>query len=252
MIIATRIAQQQQRSARCVMRCVPILISLLTLETLIVGRGGSISMEAPSRAETEPLPSDEVSAGRRRLSGVCAHILRSDSARWAPPHPGQQAAAEIAAARCAAVASGSGGLLRLRPLRKNSPFGVAVESDSVDLSRPVEPRTMRRLAAAFAEHSVLVFRRQPLTDQQQLAFTRQLASALGTALEPVHVVGGLQESVRNASVHSPPTLRLQRSPMVCFVHELLLPCAGRVTCLVVVPVSAAACRRATWTRTRVS
>jgi alpha-ketoglutarate-dependent 2,4-dichlorophenoxyacetate dioxygenase len=50
-------------------------------------------------------------------------------------------------------------------------FGARVEG--VDLTRPLEDATFARIRAAFEEHSVLVFGDQPLTDEQQLAFSRR-------------------------------------------------------------------------------
>src|SRR5688500_13924377 len=45
--------------------------------------------------------------------------------------------------------------------------------DGVDLSQPVDAATFGRIAAAFEEHSVLVFRGQRLTDEQQMRFSER-------------------------------------------------------------------------------
>jgi len=45
--------------------------------------------------------------------------------------------------------------------------------DGVDLSRPVGAATFAEIFEAFQEHSVLVFREQRLTDEQQMAFSRR-------------------------------------------------------------------------------
>ena len=76
-------------------------------------------------------------------------------------------------------------------LYPNSPFGCSVAG--VDLRRPLGFGAALQLAAALREHSVLVLRNQPLSDTEQLAFTREMAQALDTVLEPVHRVNGLQD-----------------------------------------------------------
>src|SRR5262245_3335969 len=55
------------------------------------------------------------------------------------------------------------------------PFNAALgaEVSHIDLSRPLSTAQLAAIEGAFACHLVLVFRRQPLTDQQQLAFGRQ-------------------------------------------------------------------------------
>ena len=49
----------------------------------------------------------------------------------------------------------------------------AARLDGVDLMRPVEDRIWAEIRAAFDEHSVLVFRGQPLEDDAQVAFSRR-------------------------------------------------------------------------------
>jgi len=43
--------------------------------------------------------------------------------------------------------------------------GFAARVDGVDVTRPVEDGTWAEIRAAFDEHSVLVFRGQPLDDE---------------------------------------------------------------------------------------
>jgi len=56
-------------------------------------------------------------------------------------------------------------------LRKSHDVFVA-EVGRIDLTRPVSPNDVAFVEAAIAEHAVLVFRDQRITDEQQLAFSR--------------------------------------------------------------------------------
>src|ERR1700761_7754244 len=58
--------------------------------------------------------------------------------------------------------------LRLRPL---TPL-LGAEVWGVDLSRPLDQPTVRRIRQALLDHKVLVFREQAIDDAQQIAFTR--------------------------------------------------------------------------------
>ena len=49
----------------------------------------------------------------------------------------------------------------------------AAQIAGVDITRPVDDATWRDIRAAFEEHSVLLFRGQPLTDEQQIAFSQR-------------------------------------------------------------------------------
>jgi alpha-ketoglutarate-dependent 2,4-dichlorophenoxyacetate dioxygenase len=49
----------------------------------------------------------------------------------------------------------------------------AARIDGVDITRPVDDSTWADIRAAFEEHSVLVFRGQPLDDEAQIAFSRR-------------------------------------------------------------------------------
>lgn len=57
-------------------------------------------------------------------------------------------------------------------IEKLHPLFVA-EISGVDLTHPVEPETIAEIREAFEEHSVLVFRSQDITDDQQVAFSEQ-------------------------------------------------------------------------------
>ena len=58
--------------------------------------------------------------------------------------------------------------IELTPLHPT--LGAAVRG--VDLTRPVGPQVFAEIDAAFGRHGILVFPGQPLTDEQQLAFSR--------------------------------------------------------------------------------
>ena len=49
---------------------------------------------------------------------------------------------------------------------------VAGEVSGVDCGRPLSPHAVAAIHAAMAKYAVLVFREQPLTDEEQLRFTR--------------------------------------------------------------------------------
>jgi alpha-ketoglutarate-dependent 2,4-dichlorophenoxyacetate dioxygenase len=65
-----------------------------------------------------------------------------------------------------AIAAGSLTVSPLHPL-------FAAEIGGIDLTRPLDDATFARVAEAFDEYSVLVFHDQPLTDEQQAAFSRR-------------------------------------------------------------------------------
>src|SRR3984893_18271022 len=50
---------------------------------------------------------------------------------------------------------------------------LRAEVRRVDLSRPMPPETFAEIEAAFNRHGILVFPEQPVTDEQQLAFSRR-------------------------------------------------------------------------------
>jgi alpha-ketoglutarate-dependent 2,4-dichlorophenoxyacetate dioxygenase len=61
----------------------------------------------------------------------------------------------------------------------------AAEVEGLDLTKPLSPEDGAAVHAAMDEHAVLVFHDQPLTDEQQLTFTRSLGDleqAIGTSL----------------------------------------------------------------------
>src|SRR5580658_831853 len=62
---------------------------------------------------------------------------------------------------------------------------LAAEVDGVDLTRPVARDDIGAIEAAIAEHAVLVFRDQRITDDQQLTFSRyfgELEETRGTGI----------------------------------------------------------------------
>ena len=61
----------------------------------------------------------------------------------------------------------------------------AAEVEGLDLTKPLSPEDAAAVHAAMDEYAVLVFHEQPLTDEQQLTFTRSLGDleqAIGTSL----------------------------------------------------------------------
>ena len=56
----------------------------------------------------------------------------------------------------------------------------AAEVDDIDLRRADTPEALDRIRAGMDQYAVLVFRNQPLTDADQLAFAQRLDGALHT------------------------------------------------------------------------
>jgi len=54
-----------------------------------------------------------------------------------------------------------------------SPSGTGADVIGLDLSKPVDDRTFKRLSDAFNEYSVLAYRDQKLSPEQQIAFSRR-------------------------------------------------------------------------------
>src|SRR5207244_6719954 len=71
-------------------------------------------------------------------------------------------------------------VLQLKPL---TPLFTAAAS-GIDLRRPPDPDTVRQIDAAMDRYGVLVFRGQPLAQDEQLAFCRAFGS-LDTGLTKV-------------------------------------------------------------------
>jgi len=62
---------------------------------------------------------------------------------------------------------------------------LAAEVQGTDLTKPLSPEEVAAVHAGMDKYAVLVFHDQPLTDEQQLAFTRSLGEiehAIGTSL----------------------------------------------------------------------
>ncbi|MGH7417336.1 MAG: TauD/TfdA dioxygenase family protein [Candidatus Rokuibacteriota bacterium] len=62
---------------------------------------------------------------------------------------------------------------------------LAAEVEGIDLTKPLSPEEVAAVHAGMDKYAVLVFHDQPLTDEQQLAFTRSLGEiehAIGTSL----------------------------------------------------------------------
>ncbi|MEZ5816304.1 MAG: TauD/TfdA family dioxygenase [Hyphomicrobiaceae bacterium] len=63
--------------------------------------------------------------------------------------------------------------------------GFVGEVSGIDLTRPLSPEDIAAIHAGMDEHAVLIFHDQPLTDEQQLAFTQSLGPielAIGVSL----------------------------------------------------------------------
>ena len=51
---------------------------------------------------------------------------------------------------------------------------LAAEVEGIDIGKPLTPTEVAAIHGGMDKYAVLVFRRQPIDDEQQLAFTRSL------------------------------------------------------------------------------
>jgi hypothetical protein len=74
----------------------------------------------------------------------------------------------------------------------------AGEVTGVDGRRPLSPDQVAAIHAGMAEYAVLVFRDQPLTDEEQLRFTLQVGALenLAGALETFVTLAAIQLAIR--------------------------------------------------------
>jgi alpha-ketoglutarate-dependent 2,4-dichlorophenoxyacetate dioxygenase len=66
---------------------------------------------------------------------------------------------------------------------------LAAEVDGVDIAKPLSPADVAAIHGGMDKYAVLVFRAQPIDDEQQLAFTRSLGEiehAIGTSLRALN------------------------------------------------------------------
>src|SRR5712691_1057323 len=78
----------------------------------------------------------------------------------------------------------------------------AAEVSGVDLTQPLDDATFERIAVAFDDHSVLVFRGQALSDAQQMAFSERWGP-LETTVRTLGGEDGLGRSADAVSIRQP-------------------------------------------------
>ena len=83
---------------------------------------------------------------------------------------------------------------KLHPL-----FGAEVSG--IDITRPLDPREFGPIRAAFEEHSVLLFRDQPMDDEKQIRFSEYFGPLETTATANHAGIAGtrIQSRTRNRS-----------------------------------------------------
>ncbi|PPR64445.1 MAG: Alpha-ketoglutarate-dependent 2,4-dichlorophenoxyacetate dioxygenase [Alphaproteobacteria bacterium MarineAlpha4_Bin2] len=122
---------------------------------------------------------------------------------------------------------------------------MAAEVSGIDLSQPLGAETRARIHSAFLEHRLLVFRKQALTKEKQVAFTEQFGTLerhttrnRGTDDLPlVHIVSNLGDdgkpmgSVRSNQWHTDKSFRPAPS-MATILHAVTLPPEGGDTVFV--------------------
>src|SRR5215470_194596 len=82
---------------------------------------------------------------------------------------------------------------------------LAAEVDGIDLTRPLSPQEVAAVHAGMDKYAVLVFHDQPLSDDQQLAFTRSLGEiehAIGTGLREQYRLPTTFADVSNLDVNN--------------------------------------------------
>src|SRR6185369_8992461 len=97
------------------------------------------------------------------------------------------------------------------------------EVEGLDLTRPLAPEEVAAVHAGMDRYAVLVFHYQPLTDEQQLAFTRSLGDiehAIGTGLREQYRLPTTFADVSNLDVNNQVFARDSRTRLFSLGNRL--------------------------------
>src|SRR5713226_2085197 len=100
---------------------------------------------------------------------------------------------------------------------------LAAEVDGVDITKPLSPDDVVAIHAGMDEYAVLVFHDQPLTDEQQLVFTRSLGEiehAIGTGLREQYRLPTTFADVSNLDVNNQVFARDSRTRLFSLGNRL--------------------------------
>ena len=100
---------------------------------------------------------------------------------------------------------------------------LAAEVEGLDLTRPLAPEEVAAVHAGMDRYAVLVFHDQPLTDEQQLAFTRSLGDiehAIGTGLREQYRLPTTFADVSNLDVNNQVFARDSRTRLFSLGNRL--------------------------------
>jgi alpha-ketoglutarate-dependent 2,4-dichlorophenoxyacetate dioxygenase len=100
---------------------------------------------------------------------------------------------------------------------------LAAEVDGIDLTQPLSPEEVAAVHAGMDQYAVLVFHDQPLTDDQQLAFTRSLGEiehAIGTGLRQEYRLPTTFADVSNLDVNNQVFARDSRTRLFSLGNRL--------------------------------
>ncbi|HTP96987.1 MAG TPA: TauD/TfdA family dioxygenase [Burkholderiales bacterium] len=100
---------------------------------------------------------------------------------------------------------------------------IGAEVDGIDLREPLSVAQAGEIHAAMERHAVLVFRRQPLTDAQHLAFSTALGPiehAIGTALRDEYRLPTTFADVSNLDKNGQPFGREDRTRLFAIGNQL--------------------------------
>jgi alpha-ketoglutarate-dependent 2,4-dichlorophenoxyacetate dioxygenase len=100
---------------------------------------------------------------------------------------------------------------------------LAAEVEGIDLTRPLSPEEVAAVHAGMDRYAVLVFHDQPLTDDQQLAFTRSLGEiehAIGTGLRQEYRLPATFADVSNLDANNQVFARDSRTRLFALGNRL--------------------------------
>ena len=100
---------------------------------------------------------------------------------------------------------------------------LAAEVEGIDLTQPLSPEEVAAVHAGMDQYAVLVFHDQPLTDEQQLVFTRSLGEiehAIGTGLREQYRLPTTFADVSNLDVNNQVFARDSRTRLFSLGNRL--------------------------------